>query len=893
MVKDLNKIWSWLSSTQQAAFQKANPTFKTDMLATPKKEMNVSTGKYQKITASATPNPVGGEPTLEWSSSPVIKTDSNFNIPKFSDIYWDVSKVSKAWQAKEWLGTSQWDFITDLSKIDTSKVDLWSFKYGKSAEDQERATGDYLAPRNDILAAYYLKWGKTDAQFIYQDLIQNPSFMTSTGWEQDRLNTARAIAERIGKFQEQQQKSWLDLELEDIEADYWRKRDEMLKAWAIEDRYMNFNQVNDEVNNVLKIGGEDRVAKGYKGMPTDKDIQDIAAKSGVTFDRAKRILEGFWYETLQMQPEFEKEAKLGYNRNIEDLTTQKDRYQEDLKIKLDQTRQNIAWQQEDVLRNAQRTADAATIVGSMRWYTNTSWFLDWITQVYSDADRLVWRLETQLWWAESETAKLLDRSLDDYNMNITRQKEDLDYQMRDLNQKMGTSYNTILQQYSGETLLAKLKSLNGEMLNAKIDTIQKYANVVNGLTKAKYDELDQIMKYNEYIQWNQKDTRNQLTSDNWAILQNYSINDLTSMYQNWSISLDQLKMATSAMVTKAQNTLTSAGTPTSQDFDTLNSFLDQWLTVQDAIVKTIQNSNGRLEPITTQKSTTTKKAGAAWDRAIRHNNPLALTTDVAKTFWLKEGVDYTQWDSFVGSGWKMYYTARINWDAVEKFINAFDKTAAASNKSIFYTQSWQQRWSHTAMSDQAWQKLNKSQKEQVIRSMFDQESPYSWEDFQTNAGWKGKQTELNEWINLWYATSSDIRKYKEENKVDDSRIISDYIKSANIKDLQWVTNAINKLSPVYWVSAANSAENKAKKSALLQNILKWLKEWGTESRNAGVNFIVRSMFNAEDKKTVWTALSILYKWTNVKEEDLKSYLEKIWYSRKDRNTIWDVLETKI
>jgi hypothetical protein len=44
-------------------------------------------------------------------------------------------------------------------------------------------------------------------------------------------------------------------------------------------------------------------------MPTDKDIQDIATKSGVTFDRAKRILEGFGYETLQMQPEFAKESQ--------------------------------------------------------------------------------------------------------------------------------------------------------------------------------------------------------------------------------------------------------------------------------------------------------------------------------------------------------------------------------------------------------------------------------------------------------------------------------------------------------------------------------------------------------------------------------------------------------
>jgi hypothetical protein len=34
-----------------------------------------------------------------------------------------------------------------------------------------------------------------------------------------------------------------------------------LKAGAIEDRYMNFNEVDKEVQDVLKAGGEDRLAK--------------------------------------------------------------------------------------------------------------------------------------------------------------------------------------------------------------------------------------------------------------------------------------------------------------------------------------------------------------------------------------------------------------------------------------------------------------------------------------------------------------------------------------------------------------------------------------------------------------------------------------------------------
>lgn len=100
-------------------------------------------------------------------------------------------------------------------------------------------------------------------------------------------------------------------------------------------------------------------------------------------------------------------------------------------------------------------------------------------------------------------------------------------------------------------------------------------------------------------------------------------------------------------------------------------------------------------------------------RTDRHNNPTAMTTDVAKTGGLVEGVDYTVGDPFT-SGGKTYYTARLIGDPMEKTIKAIDNMG-------FYTQGGAQRWDYIGMSKSQWDSLNDSQKREVIVGMYQRE----------------------------------------------------------------------------------------------------------------------------------------------------------------------------
>lgn len=103
-------------------------------------------------------------------------------------------------------------------------------------------------------------------------------------------------------------------------------------------------------------------------------------------------------------------------------------------------------------------------------------------------------------------------------------------------------------------------------------------------------------------------------------------------------------------------------------------------------------------------------------RTDRHNNPTAMTTDVARTGGLIEGVDYVKGDAFPDN--PNLFTAKLIGDPVEKTIKAIDNMG-------FKTQAGQNRWTYTdqipGANNKEWQNLSYEQKENVIKEMYKRE----------------------------------------------------------------------------------------------------------------------------------------------------------------------------
>lgn len=106
-------------------------------------------------------------------------------------------------------------------------------------------------------------------------------------------------------------------------------------------------------------------------------------------------------------------------------------------------------------------------------------------------------------------------------------------------------------------------------------------------------------------------------------------------------------------------------------------------------------------------------------RTDRNNNPTAMTTDVARTLGLQEGVDYTVGDKFPGDS--PYYTAKLLGDPIATTTKAIDLAATTPGKQAFYTASGKPRWVHTALTNEQWNSLDDAGKKDVIAKMYQHE----------------------------------------------------------------------------------------------------------------------------------------------------------------------------
>ena len=154
-------------------------------------------------------------------------------------------------------------------------------------------------------------------------------------------------------------------------------------------------------------------------------------------------------------------------------------------------------------------------------------------------------------------------------------------------------------------------------------------------------------------------------------------------------------------------------------------------------------------------------------RTERNNNPTAMTTDVAKSLWWIEWVDYVQWDSFKTWDGRTLYTAKLIGDPIETTIRLLDN-AANSWKWAFYTKWWAKRWTHTAMSDKDWLALTPEQKQNVVLQMLQREgwdiNKMAWYNqwvWWWTEWWQKRNSELETFLDKWKGAEWDRLKEKD------------------------------------------------------------------------------------------------------------------------------------
>lgn len=228
-------------------------------------------------------------------------------------------------------------------------------------------------------------------------------------------------------------------------------------------------------------------------------------------------------------------------------------------------------------------------------------------------------------------------------------------------------------------------------------------------------------------------------------------------------------------------------------------------------------------------------------RTERHNNPTAMTTDYAKLMWLELGVDYEIWDSFIGSDWRTYYTARFLWDPIETAIKAFDLWAASN---VFANQGWVLWHWHLWISNQQWLEMTDWEKRGVINKILEKEwgdmskmtyyNSYSDDDGE----WKrkdGVKFDLNSSSTYQSLTNNDKNAVKQLlNLAIDKWTI--YARWNNYNDPSWIFAAVAEINPSWTANQyadAHTAEQNWTKARL----------WGYLDRNSTAGTLALQIYD--------------------------------------------------
>lgn len=533
--------------------------------------------------------------------------------------YGDVNSSNR--KQYTWLGIwlSGGKSVSDLSNFGGIGKAWQSYdRFGRAAEIMEAKNPWFLAKRND---SYIMELASKDKNFLNLDEFAQKEQIknllkqrdtrwelnTGQGWESDVQNTIDSIYARIGKTQQQQQdiqqeapltqeQQNLNTQLWDINDNYDLERRKLLRSWAVEDRFTNFNEVNDNIGKVLEIAGQDRADNMYTGTPTDEAIQRIAQKSGNDFATTKKILEGRWYEDLQLQDEYKKQVEMWFNRNADDLETQRQRDIQDTDSTHLRTQTALNEQIDDVQRQMERNIDAWEKAGALSGANRSSWYMQWLENIRQDALRQIDRLQTKKDWDTSDTAKIKGRIADDFTKNMTRNTENLKTTIDKLKIDSWMEINTYLwdMSMSSEFLTRKLREVANKYWILSNQAIQEYNKTMRDDVDTMTYKTEKMLNLQTKQQYLQQTNVTNLLKDNWAALAWINYDSLNTMLLKWDISPTDIVTMKWYMSSIWISTLQSMWIPTKQDIQLYNSLLDQNMTPSQAITAVTSASPDRF-----------------------------------------------------------------------------------------------------------------------------------------------------------------------------------------------------------------------------------------------------------------------------------------------------------
>jgi len=350
--------------------------------------------------------------------------------------------------------------------------------------------------------------------------------------------------------------------------------------------YTNFEWTNQKFNNIL--GDIQNTLTNSKSTAlTDQQMAIIAAKNGVAVEDVKNPLNV--YNNLQMTDEGKQVLGVtGRENQIADMVTNNDRAKEDAKTNLERNTTAINYQIADAQKQLQRNLDWATASGAWNGAARSSGYERGMKNLADDTADVVNRLGQQINNQTTDTSKYLSRLNEDFTNAMTRSKDSLDMDLKNLKFDWGLKLNGLSEKYGtwSKELLKALDAIQAEYGSKSLDIIWKYQDNVGKSISNMRSSIDMINTIHTVSEAMKNQRYNELTANGGALLQNISLSDIAKEVQAGHMDYQKYADTRNMMLSTVTTALGKTGVQVSQEMlNTITHLIDNGATPSQVIAR--------------------------------------------------------------------------------------------------------------------------------------------------------------------------------------------------------------------------------------------------------------------------------------------------------------------
>lgn len=347
--------------------------------------------------------------------------------------------------------------------------------------------------------------------------------------------------------------------------------------------FTNYDEYNNKFNNV--INSLQTLQSQYPDKPlTDDQYQQIASQYWLSIDEVKNPMSIF----NKLTPTEEGKSQLwitDFERWLEDSKTKFERQKQDLNTNITNVENSVNNNIADIEKKAKQDVQRMEAMWAATGLNMSSAFWVWLQNIKDNSITTVNRLKEWLQQTKEANLEDLNRLTTDYNIWVSRTKQDFDKDFTNLKYNYGLQLNSLSEKYwlGNKTLGTALDAIMKEYWMKSADLVTKYAQAFNNLNKNASDWMTLISQANDLQDKIENKRYNEYLDNNWILLQNTSLKTLYDEVQNWTLSIDKFNDLRNIITTSITSTLWKSVALNTWDLQTINSLLSQWKTPSEIV----------------------------------------------------------------------------------------------------------------------------------------------------------------------------------------------------------------------------------------------------------------------------------------------------------------------